>query len=313
MLMLQKGDADIVRDLTSDLLRSVMAKKEFVVSTSGQATSMYIPMNQTMAELAKAEAQGREPDNRFEAARKILKDFVRHRRSDRIGLVVFGSEAYLRFPPTLDYVRLLNALDDLVLDDGRRSQDEPDNCSNHCTINGSGTAIGDALNRAYMRLERAKSRSKMIILITDGKQEAGKMEPLTVPKYISALPDKDKVRVFTFQVGSGRETRLPAMDVLTGRPMLDRTGRAVYQRPERPFPTDPELLRQIASLTGGTFHDSWDAEKFAKDFKDLERTTFNVKVQVNRSELFFPWLVAGILLLALELLLSRTWLRTLTY
>jgi Ca-activated chloride channel family protein len=258
------------------------------------------------------QAQGREPDNRFEAARRILKDFVRHRSSDRIGLVVFGSEAYLRFPPTLDYIRLLNALDGLVLDDGRRSQNGPDGCSNQCTINGSGTAIGDALNRAYMRLDKSKSRSKMIILITDGKQEAGKMDPLTVPKYVSGLGDKDKVRVFTFQVGSGRETRLPAIDPLSGRPMLDRLGRAVYQRPERPFPTDPELLRQIASLTGGTFHDSWDAEKFAKDFKDLERTTFSVKVQVNRSELFYPWLVAGAVLLALELLLRRTWLRTLT-
>ncbi|MFZ4577506.1 MAG: vWA domain-containing protein [Myxococcota bacterium] len=266
-------------------------------------------IDMSSADIQTVQDNGLEPDNRFEAARKILKDFIRGRKSDRIGLVVFGSEAYLRFPPTLDYVRLLNALDALVLDDGRR-MGKVDACQNHCTIGGSGTAIGDALNRAYLRLEKAKSRSKMLILITDGKQEGGKMDPLTVPKYIASLPEKDRVRVFTFQVGSGRETRLPAIDPLRGEPMTDRFGRKVYQRPERPFPTDPELLRQIAQQTGGKFYDSYDAKKFAEDFKDLETTTFSVKVHTNRSELFHGWLLAGLALLLIEQLLRRSVLRT---
>lgn len=266
-------------------------------------------IDMSQEDIANLQATGQEPDNRFEAARKILKDFIRHRKSDRVGLVVFGGEGYLRFPPTLDYVRLLNALDGLVLDDGRRSQENPDNCMNNCTINGSGTAIGDALNRAYMRLEKAKSRSRMLILITDGKQEGGSMEPLTVPKYISSLPEKDRVRIFTFQVGSGKETRLPAYDPMRGKPMTDRYGRKVYQRPDRPFPTDPELLKNIAQLTGGRFYDSYDAEKFATDFKDLEKTTFQVKVRTQRRELFLPWLMVGLSLIGLELFLRRTWLR----
>jgi Ca-activated chloride channel family protein len=261
-------------------------------------------------DIAALQANGQEPDNRFEAARKILKDFVRHRKSDRVGLVVFGNEAYLRFPPTLDYVRLLNALDGLILDDGRRTQENQSNCMNNCTINGSGTAIGDALNRAFMRLDQAKSRSRMLILITDGKQEGGAMDPLTVPKYVASLPEKDRVKVFTFQVGSGKETRLPAYDPLRGKPMTDRFGRLVYQRPDRPFPTDPQLLGKIADLTGGKFYDSYDAEKFGKDFQDLEKTTFQVKVRTQRRELFMPWLLLGLALIGVELVLRRTWLRT---
>ena len=260
--------------------------------------------------IAALQADGKEPDNRFEAARKILKDFVRGRKTDRIGLVVFGNEAFLRFPLTLDYVRLLNALDGLVLDDGRRTEANQAHCGNACTIDGSGTAIGDALNRAYLRLEKAKSRSKMLILITDGKQEGGAMDPLTVPKYIASLPEKEKVRVFTFLIGSGKESLLPAVDPLRGKTMLDRFGRKVYSRPERPFPIDPELLRQIADMTGGKSYDSYNAEKFANDFKDLERTSFAVKVHTNRRELFHGWLLAGLAFVMLELLMRRSWLRT---
>ena len=266
-------------------------------------------IDMSQEDIAALQSGGQEPQNRFEAARTILKDFIHKRKSDRVGLVVFGGEAYLRFPPTLDYVRLLNALDGLVLDDGRRTQESPENCRNDCTINGSGTAIGDALNRAYLRLDKAKSKSRMLILITDGKQEGGTLEGITVPKYIASLPQKDRVRIFTFQVGSGKETRLPAYDPLRGKPMIDRYGRKVYQRPDRPFPTDPELLRQIAELTGGRFYDSYDAEKFAQDFQDLEKTTFQVKVRTHRRELFFGWLLAGFALLGLELLLRRSWLR----
>lgn len=314
---------ELLRTVALVLLVVAMARPQVVDQEvlSGEGLDIMIALDMSGSmnaidmssdDIAALQSQGKEPDNRFESARKILKDFLRHRRSDRVGLVVFGSEAFLRFPPTLDYVRLLNALDGLILDDGRRSQENQEGCANNCTINGSGTAIGDAVNRAYMRLDSAKSHSKMLILITDGKQEGGRMDPLTVPKYVSALPEKERVRMFTFQVGSGRETRLPALDPLTGRALIDRFGRQVYQRPERPFPIDPELLRQIADLTGGKFYDSYDAEKFAKDFKDLEKTTFSVKVHVNRSELFYGWLVAGLCLLAMEQLLRRTWLRSLT-
>jgi Ca-activated chloride channel family protein len=312
---------DVLRALGLVVLVIAMARPQQVDTEvlSGEGLDIMIALDMsgsmnvidmTDDAIAEIQAQGREPDNRFEAARRLLKDFIRKRKSDRVGLVIFGGEAYLRFPPTLDYVRLLNALDDLVLDNGRRSQQSDERCTNGCTINGGGTAIGDALNRGFLRLEKAKSRSKMLILITDGKQEGGKLDALTIPKYIAAQPEKERVRVFTFQVGSGTESKLPAFDPLRNRPLVDRLGRMKYARPERPFPTDPELLKQIAQLTGGKFYDSYDSEKFAKDFADLERSTFKVKVQTSRKELFFPWLLAGLMLLLTEQLLRRTWLRT---
>ena len=260
-------------------------------------------------QIKQIQSAGREPLNRFGTARQILKQFIRGRKTDRVGLVIFGAEAYLRFPPTLDYQRMLNALDALILDNGRRVSNQDNTCPNQCTIQGSGTAIGDALNRAYMRLEKSKSKSKMIILITDGRQEGGSMEALTVPKYIASLPKSERVRIYTFQVGSGRDSRLPAIDPLRGTMLRDRRGRLQYQRPQRPFPTDPELLQEIANLTGGEFYRSYDPAKFAKDFKDLEKTTFKVKVHTSRKEMFFPWLLFGMVLLGIEQLLRLTWLR----
>jgi Ca-activated chloride channel family protein len=103
---------------------------------------------------------------------------------------------------------------------------------------------------------------------------------------------------------------MPAYDPLRGKPLRDRLGRLVYQRPDRPFPTDPELLRQIAELTGGTFYQSYDPKKFEQDFQDLERTTFKTRVQVNRTERFFPLLLAGLGLLGLALVLRAGPLRT---
>jgi Ca-activated chloride channel family protein len=309
--------ADALRTLALLLLIVALARPQMVDQEllSGEGIDIMIALDMSGSmnavdmsaeHIAAIQNQGQEPDNRFEAARKILKDFVKRRKSDRIGLVVFGNEAFLRFPPTLDYIRLLNAIDGLVLDDGRRTRQDQDGCNNHCTINGSGTAIGDAVNRAYLRLDKAKSRSRMLILITDGKQEGGEMDPLLVPKYITSLPEKERVRIYTFAVGSGQQTRLPAYDPLRGKPLVDRFGRKIYQRPDRPFATDPELLRQIAALTGGKFYDSYDAEKFAKDFEDLDRSTMTVKVHTNRRELFAGWLLAGLGLLVAEGLGRRT-------
>lgn len=305
---------DVLLALAVALLVVAMARPQIIdrelLSGDGIDIMIALDMSGSMnaidvgeADIERMQSAGEEPLNRFGTARKILKEFVRHRKSDRIGLVIFGGEAYLRFPPTLDYVRLLNAMDALVLDDGRRMAQDQVECHNGCTIPGNGTAIGDALNRAFMRLEKSKARSKMLILITDGKQEGGSLDGLTVPKYIANLPEKERVRVYTFLVGGGRDSVLPAVDPLRGTLLRDRFGRVVYQRPDRPFPTDPELLRQIADMTGGRFYDSYDPKKFESDFADLERTTFEVKVHTSRREMFFGWLVAGMATLAFGLLL----------
>jgi len=289
--------------------REVLAGEGIDIMIAFDLSGSMNAVDMTAEEIARVQGDGREPPNRFEVARQILKDFIRHRQSDRIGLVIFGPEAYLRFPPTLDYTRVLNALDELVLDDGRRDSPEGE-CKNGCTISGAGTAIGDALNRAFLRLESSNARSRIVILITDGKQEGGAMDPLTVPKYVATLPGDKQVRIYTFLVGGGTETRIPAVDPLRGATQVDARGRVVYERPPRPFPTDPELLKQIASLTSGRAYESYDYKKFRLDFADLEKSTFETKVQVNRKELFWPFVLGAFVALAMEALARRTWLRT---
>ena len=255
-------------------------------------------------ELQAALDDGERPKNRFVAARDILETFIMSRRQDRLGLVIFGPEAWLKYPLTLDYSRLVATLGGLVLDAGYKDQ-MTGQCINGCTISGAGTAIGDALGRAYNRLRRSKAATKLVILITDGKQEAGSLDPLAIARHIHGLPADQRVLVYTFLVGSQEDTWLPQVD-LRGRPVLDASGLPVYARPPRAFPVDPELLRRIADLTGGKFYESYNEEKFQEDVADLERTVFSTEVHINRSDVFAPLLLWAFCLLLLEWLLRFT-------
>lgn len=249
-------------------------------------------------------AKGELPPNRFEAAREILQDFIASRGQDRIGLVIFGPEAFLKYPLTLDYPRLIQTLDDLVLDFGPLDR-RTGKCLNGCTIAGTGTAIGDALGRAYRRLARSSAKTRIIVLITDGKQEQGAHDPLAVAREIAKRPIDEQVRIYTFQVGSQDQTWLPQTD-LRGRVLRDARGLPSYARPDRPFPVDPELLAEIAELTGGKFYESPSPEAFAEDIRDFERTVFESELKVHRADVFMPLVIVALLLLLLEWLLRFT-------
>ena len=254
-------------------------------------------------------AAGERPNNRFDAAREILERFVLSRQQDRIGLVVFGPEAWLKYPLTLDYSRLVQNLNGLVLDRGIQDA-RTGRCVNGCTVDGGGTAIGDALGRTYNRLRRSKAPSRIIVLITDGKREGGTLDPLAISRHIATLPPSEQVRVYTFQVGSQEQTWLPAVDY-AGRLRVDERGRPMYGRPQRPFPTDPQLLKTIAEMTGGKFYESYSEEKFATDMEDLERTVFKKKVHTSRSDVFARFLIIALVLLLGEVLLRVTRWRSL--
>jgi Ca-activated chloride channel family protein len=252
---------------------------------------------------------GEIPNNRFDSAREILEDFVLSRQQDRLGLVVFGPEAWLKYPLTLDYGRLVQTLDGLILDRGIQDA-RTGSCINGCTIDGGGTAIGDALGRAYNRLRRSSAQSRIIVLITDGKREGGTLDPMAIARHVASLPADEQVRIYTFQVGSQEQTWLPATD-FAGRPRVDEGGRPVYGRPQRPFPTDPELLKSIADMTGGKFYESYDQEKFREDMADLEKTVFKNRVHTTRSDVFGPFVVFALVLLMAETLLRVTRWRSL--
>lgn len=280
---------------------------ERVVKTGGVDIMLALDMSGSMNsvdmtrdDLEQTLSRGIRPDNRFDIARRILKNFVRERRQDRVGLVIFGQQAWLKYPLTVDYSRLIHTLDGLILDGLTANK-----CTNGCTISGKGTTIGDALGRAYNRLRRSKAKSKLVLLITDGKQEGGKMEPRAVSRHVRDLPDDEKVRIFTFLVGNSEETYIPVYD-FRGREVLGPNGLPQYQPNRRPFPVDPDLLQEIARMTDGQFYKSYNEEKFKKDIKDLEKTVFETQIKVDRADVFMPLLWFALLFLGLEWLLKFT-------
>ena len=265
------------------------------------ALDMSISMNAvdlTEEELLTTLGNEERPRNRFEIARDTLQEFTTSRSQDRIGLVVFGREAWLKYPLTLDYGRLVTTLDELVLD-GFYQDRETGQCMNGCTISGAGTAIGDALGRAYNRVRRSKASSRVIVLVTDGKQEGGSLDGAAIARHISNLPEEEAVRVYTFLVGSQEQTWLPDVD-RWGRPVVDANGMPAYREPPRAYPTDPALLEEIATLTGGKFYRSYSAEDFAGDVEDLERTVFKSRIHVARSDVFQPLALLALFLLVAE-------------
>jgi Ca-activated chloride channel family protein len=243
--------------------------------------------------------RGETPPNRFEIARDVLLDFVRARKEDRIGLTIFGQEAFLKFPLTLDYPSVLASLNDLVLDDG--SGDRSGRCANGCTIGGGGTAIGDALARGYRRLRRSAGRSRVIVLITDGKNEGGRIEPDTIANELARLPEGEGIQVYTILVGDPTLTHLPQTSL---------GGRRRYVKPPNIIATDPELLERIAEITGGEFWETPDSASFRKAFSDLEQTLFKDELPGARhKELFHLPLLLGMLLLLMEAALNTLVLR----
>jgi Ca-activated chloride channel homolog len=221
--------------------------------------------------------------NRVEMARSVLKGFIDERPNDRIGLVAFGTEAYIASPLTLDHDFLLKNLDRLNLN----------------AINGNQTAIGSALSTAVNRLREVKSKSKIVILMTDGQSNAGKIAPLTAAEAAQALG----VKVYTIGVGTQGQAPMPATDMF---------GRRRYQMV--PVDIDEATLQKISDLTGGKYYRADNAERFRKIYAEidkLEKTEADVKKFAQHTELF-AWLIAlGLVLLTAEIALGQTVLRRL--
>jgi len=219
---------------------------------------------------------------RLDAARAVIRDFIAQRKTDRIGVVVFGSDAYVLSPPTLDY----HLLDGLVA----KMELE--------LIDGNGTAIGDALGVAAARLRRSTARSKAVVLLTDGDNNGGKL----APQYAAHLVNTVGARLYTVQIGQG-----DVAEVMDGR---DLFGQPHYQT--RSFPVNPKLLKDLAEETGGSMYVATDATALRAGFHDvlnkLEKTKFESSV-ATFEELFRYLLLPAVMLLALDALLRAVWLR----
>ncbi len=212
---------------------------------------------------------------RLETAKEVILDFIARRKSDRIGVVVFGRSAYILSPPTLDKSLLATLVSKMDLG----------------LINGNGTAIGDAVGTAVARLRRSTARSKAIILLTDGDSNAGSI----APDYAAHLAQTQAVRVYTVQIGNGDD-----VDVQQG---VDLFGQPRFSREH--FPVNPELLQRIASTTGGDSFVATDKRGLEQSMHaildKLEKTRF--EAQARTMEDLFPLLVVpAVVLLACEAL-----------
>ena len=228
---------------------------------------------------------GEEPANRFIGAVDVLRNFVKTRQYDRVSLVVFGKDAFLQFPLTLDYGVMLNILSKMKLGD----------------IDGTGTAIGNALAMSVARFKDSSATTQLIILITDGEDNGSKIAPNEMAK----LAAERKIKVFPILVGSEDQTWRPTevVDLFTRQRRYEKVASQV----------NPSLLEEIAKTTSGRFYRAADTDSLAKDFVDIldefEKSRLVDYAAAEKTELFHFFLWPALGFLFIELLLSQTLLR----
>ena len=218
--------------------------------------------------------------NRFEAARDVAAEFIESRTSDRVGLIVFAAKAYTQTPLTLDYNFLLRMLDEVevgVIEDG--------------------TAIGTAIAMGVNRLKNSAAESKVLILLTDGQNNRGEIDPVTASEVAQTMD----VRIYSIGVGTHGEAPFPFDDPFGGQ-----------RRQMIPVEIDEDMLSSVAEKTGGRYFRATNKETLQSiyvEIGELEKTEIEERFYTDYTERYaiFLWPAFGLLLL--ELLLSGTRLR----
>ncbi len=212
--------------------------------------------------------------SRFHIAQAVLRKFIEGRPDDRIGLVVFAARAFIAAPLTLDHDFLLANLDRLEIG----------------TINSDATAIGDGIVTALNRLRNLKAKSKIIVLMTDGGNNSGNIDPMTAAEAAKALG----VKVYT--VGLGNAELVREMGLPPG------------------YLPDTDTLQKISDMTGGKFYRANNAEELTAIYKDidkLEKTQAVINKYTQYRQLFAWFISGGLALLMVEAALGQTLLRRL--
>ncbi len=228
-------------------------------------------------------AEDFKPKNRIEAAKAVAEEFIKGRTNDRIGLVIFAGEAFSQCPLTLDYGVLVQLLDKIEV--APRDWD--------------GTAIGNGLATAVARLKDSKAKSKVIILLTDGRNNAGEIDPVTAAQVAETF----NIRVYTIGAGTRGSALYPVDDPIFGK-------RYVPMQVE----IDEGLLKRVAQETGGKYFRATDSEKLREIYREIgemEKTKIQVKEFTKYNELYVNYAAFALLLLVVEVVLSNTYLRKL--
>ena len=213
--------------------------------------------------------------NRLEVARKTMDDFIKARVSDRMSLVIFAGEAFTRIPLTLDHDVVRDSLSDATID----------------SVNQDGTAIGMAISVGLNRLKKSDAGSKIMILVTDGENNAGAIDPVTASK----LAYEMGIRIYT--IGIGSDTMILPVQTPFGQQ---------YRQYEGGF--DEDLLKRIAQATGGQYYRALDAKALEQIFDTidkLEKTEFDEQNYREYNELAYPFIMTALALLCVGVFLDR--------
>jgi Ca-activated chloride channel family protein len=217
--------------------------------------------------------------NRMEAAKKVAANFVDKRLTDRIGIVIFSGESFTQCPITTDKAVLRSAIESIrngLLEDG--------------------TAIGDGLSTSTDRLRASKSKSKVVILLTDGENNGGLIGPTNAKEIAKAFG----IRVYTIGVGT---------DGYAPFPIKTDLGVIIQQQK---VTIDEKLLKEIAGETGGKYFrakDNTGLENIYKEIDGLEKSKVEISTFTRYTEEFFPLIIGALALLLLEVILRFTILK----
>lgn len=257
------------------LARPQASKERTKVEASGIDIMLLVDVSKSM--MAEDFSIGGQRANRLEAVKRVTEEFIGDRPHDRLGIIAFAGRPYLVSPLTLDHDWLVRNLERVRIG-----------------LVEDGTAIGSALASGANRLRDREAKSRVMILLTDGDNNAGKVSPETAAEACRALG----VKVYTIGAGSNRPAPFPAQDAL---------GRTVYV--EQLFPLDEKTLKTIADTTGAAYHRATDTRSLAAIYGEidrLEKTTIKTERYRKYRDLF-PWFAGlGFGLLALEMVLART-------
>ena len=261
--------------LTVALFRPQSASTVEDMTREGIDLIMAMDLSQSML------ARDFEP-NRLESAKEVAIDFVGSRPFDRIGVVAFEGEAFTQVPITTDHVVVKNGLAGL-----NTGLLEP------------GTAIGSGLAVAVNRLRSSEAKSKVVILLTDGENTAGQIEPIDAAQ----LAELNHIKVYTIGVGTIGKAKFP-VTLTNGQTRMEWMDVRI----------DEATLKGIAEATGGRYFRATNDDKLQDIYREidaLETTQFNVLRYQRKTEAFGPWALASLLALLLEFALKTTALRTL--
>ena len=257
------------------MARPQWGTRQVNIKTEGINIILAVDLSESMAALDFM-VKGKVGD-RLEAVKGVVSDFISKRDGDRIGMVVFGTHAYTQIPLTRDYNTLLSVLDRLKIGAAGKS-----------------TAIGDAIGISVKRIEDIESKSNIIILLTDGRSNAGELSP----DIAADIALEKNIKIYTIGVGSKGKAPFLLKDPLWGE-------RYVYQRVD----IDEDTLKEIAEKTKGLYFRADDTQKLNEIYDTidrLEKTEVEIKTHAEYRELYHYALTAGFILLAMWVVLTHT-------